>query len=185
MSGEPEGGGGEAALERALHGLRGLYADLDAELAALAPRCELSGRCCDFERSGLTLFATDLELSHLLRAAPPPPGPAVAAAADAAGGGEPRLCPWWRGGLCHAREGRPLGCRVYFCDPSRAAALEEISMRYHARLKRLHDGTGGGGAVPYRYAPFVARVRALLAGRAPRAAPAAATSALTAASGRR
>ena len=37
-----------APVDDALARLDALYADLDAELAALAPRCELSGRCCDF-----------------------------------------------------------------------------------------------------------------------------------------
>jgi hypothetical protein len=151
LDGEARG----AALAPALAGLRALYADLDRELAQLAPRCELSGRCCDFKKSGLTLFATDLELAHLARHAPPP------LARD------PALCPWWKDRLCHARDGRPLGCRIYFCDESKADALEELSTRYHARLKRLHEdaapGATGGTAVAYRYAPFVRTVHERLA----------------------
>lgn len=135
--------------EAALAALRDLYAGLDAELAALAPRCELSGRCCDFRRSGHVLFATDVELAHLARRAPP------------AVEGAPDLCPWWSGGRCHAREGRPLGCRLYFCDASKRDELEALSMRAHARLKELHDAAGAS----YRYGPFVPAAHALLAVR--------------------
>jgi Fe-S-cluster containining protein len=136
----------------ALRGLAELYRDLDAELAAIAPRCELSGRCCDFRTSGHTLFATDLELAHLAATRP--------LRAD----GDPELCPWWVGGRCDAREGRPLGCRLYFCDPARQAELQELSLRFHDRLKRLHDATGA----PYRYERFVRRVRELAVRRMPR-----------------
>jgi Fe-S-cluster containining protein len=133
-----------SAPPAALARLGELYADLDRELAALAPKCELSGRCCDFPRSGLTLFATDLELQWLRARSP-------AGRSD-----DPALCPHWVAGRCEARDGRPLGCRLYFCDASKAAQLEEVSLRYHARLKRIHDETGH----PYRYGPFLPRVRA-------------------------
>jgi Fe-S-cluster containining protein len=122
-----------------------LYADLDAELAALAPKCELSGRCCDFPRSGLTLFSTDLELRWLREKTP------------AGRNEDPALCPHWQAGRCEARDGRPLGCRLYFCDATKAAQLDDLSIRYHARLKRIHDETG----VPYRYGPFLPRARTL------------------------
>ncbi len=138
------------AREQALAGLAQLYGDLERELQELRPRCDLSGRCCNFKKSGQTLFATDLEIDHLARTAP------------LVAGDDPELCPWWRGGLCHARDGRPLGCRVYFCDTTKKAELEEISGRYHARLKRLHDegapAPDGTDGLPYRYSPFVARV---------------------------
>lgn len=130
----------------ALAGLRELYRELEAELAALAPRCELSGRCCNFPASGLTLFSTDLELAHLAAATP------LRAGRDA------QLCPWWVEGLCTAREGRPLGCRVYFCDESKADELAALSERYHARLKQLHVASGAR----YLYAPFVRRVAELV-----------------------
>ena len=133
-----------AALDEALARLDALYADLDRELAALAPRCELSGRCCDFPKSGLTLFATALEMERLRRSGAPERN------------GDPALCPHWSAGRCDARAGRPLGCRLYFCDTSKARPLEELSVRSHERLRRIHDETG----VAYRYAPFLAQARA-------------------------
>ena len=132
-----------SALGHGLRGLAELYADLDRELAALKPRCELSGRCCNFKESGLTLFATDLEIEWLRRRTPPPSD--VGGAAN-----DPDLCPWWKGGLCHARDGRPLGCRVYFCDPTYQETGNRITEESVAVLKQLADAHETG----WRYAPL-------------------------------
>jgi hypothetical protein len=124
--------------------LAGLYARVDAEIAARNPRCELSGRCCDFPRSGQRLYASALESAF---------------AVDTAGGAAPDapsgLCPWHVEGRCTHRQGRPLGCRVYFCDPGFAAEMPDVYERYHAELRALHEEHG----VPYTYAPFVEAVR--------------------------
>ena len=127
--------------DRALEALGRLYGAVDERLQALAPRCELTGRCCNFPKSGLTLFATELEMRWLRRHAPPAP---------------PRsgLCPWYRDGRCEARSGRPLGCRLYYCDETRRAELDELSVEMHAQLKELHRQSG----FPYHYAPFLDRV---------------------------
>jgi hypothetical protein len=124
--------------------LAALYARLDAELAARNPRCELSGRCCDFPRSGQRLYATAPETDYAL---------------DAAGGRAPPapsgLCPWWVDGRCGNRAGRPLGCRIYFCDPAWESEMPRVYERYHAELRALHERHG----LDYRYAPFVDAVR--------------------------
>ncbi|HZJ69582.1 MAG TPA: hypothetical protein VFF36_01525 [Planctomycetota bacterium] len=123
--------------------LAALYAHVDAEIAARRPRCELSGRCCDFERSDHRLYATDLET----------------AAARAAAGGVPDApsgrCPWYVDGLCRNRAGRPLGCRVYFCDPGWESEMPAVYERYHAELRAVHDRHG----LPYRYRLFVEAAR--------------------------
>jgi Fe-S-cluster containining protein len=124
--------------------LAALYARVDAEIAARNPRCELSGRCCDFPRSGHRLYATVPEAAFSL---------------DAAGGSAPEapsgLCPWWVDGRCANRAGRPLGCRIYFCDPGWTDAMPDVYERYHAELRALHERHG----LPYRYAAFVEAVR--------------------------
>ena len=121
-----------------------LYADLDAELSRHRPRCELSGRCCDFPTSGQRLYASDLESAHALRAA----GGAVPPAPSS-------LCPWWVDGTCRLRAGRPLGCRVYFCDPAFQDVMPAIYERFHARIVTLHERHG----VSYAYRPFIEAVR--------------------------
>jgi hypothetical protein len=116
-----------------------LYADADAAVAAVGPRCDQSGRCCRFKEYGHTLFISNLEAEVLLDAAPPYDKPV---AAD--------FCPFQVDNLCTAREPRPLGCRVYFCDPAYQEMGKAISESYLRRLKELADEF----SVPWRYAPL-------------------------------
>lgn len=111
--------------------LDAVYADLDREVAAASPVCRASGRCCRFREYGHTLFLSRLEAERLLAAGLP-------AGADVGREG----CPYQAQGLCTARERRPLGCRVYFCDPSFADRMAELSERYVGRLKSLHERYG-------------------------------------------
>jgi hypothetical protein len=141
--------------EAALAELAALYEELERELERHAPRCELSGRCCDFERFGHELFATTLEVSYLRRSGAEP----VNADVD--------LCPYWVERRCTAREGRPLGCRVFFCDERFEQVMHEVAERYHARVRQIIERAG----LPYRYGRFVRLVREAPAGQeaAPRA----------------
>jgi hypothetical protein len=125
-----------AALEAEL---RAIFAELDAEIAAHAPRCETSGRCCRFAEYGHTLFLCELE-ARLLLADGLPANLTV----------EDGLCPYQVGGLCAARDRRPTGCRVYFCDPAFAETMPIVAERTIARLKSLHDRLD----LPWNYAPL-------------------------------
>ena len=49
-----------------------------------------------------------------------------------------------------AREPRPLGCRVYYCDPTYQETGNRLTEIYLARLKELADKAG----IPWRYAPL-------------------------------
>jgi hypothetical protein len=121
--------------------LRELYAQLDAAVARRAPICQVSGRCCRFEEYGHTLFLSGVEADYLVSRAPKPARPLD----------EGRTCPWQDDrGRCTARDARPLGCRVFFCDPTYQDAAPELSEEFLARLKRLaerHDR-------PWDYAPL-------------------------------
>jgi len=120
------------------------YAEVEALIAERAPRCEMSGRCCRFDEAAHQLWCTELELRHAL---------------DAAGGEVPAapegLCPWHIDGLCSLREGRPLGCRTYFCDPSWTEAGEQLHERLHGVITALHETHN----VPYAYVRFVDAVQ--------------------------
>lgn len=135
---------GPAPSSAAFAELAELYARVDAEVAGHAPRCEMSGRCCDFPRSDHRLYASALE---------------TAFARDRAGGRVPAadsgLCPWHVDGLCTLRDGRPLGCRLYFCDPNWADTMPRVYERAHAEILALHERHG----VSYAYAEFVHAVR--------------------------
>jgi hypothetical protein len=119
--------------------VRAIYAAADAAVAAAGQRCDASGRCCRFKEYGHTLFVSQLEADLLLDAAPPFEGPVT---------GE--FCPFQVNNLCTAREPRPLGCRVYFCDSSYQETGRQISETYLRQLKDLADELGVG----WRYAPL-------------------------------
>lgn len=126
--------------------LRALYRDLDLAVAMKSPVCQLSGRCCRFKDYGHTLFLSALEALLLVSDAPQPPGPIDSGDS----------CPWQdAGGRCMARDARPLGCRVFFCDPSFENHEPELSEIFLARLKQLtsrHD-------LPWNYAPLHQHLR--------------------------
>ena len=121
--------------------LQALYAELDREIEVLAPRCELSGRCCRFDEYGHTLFLTEAEAVILIADAPPPSRPLD--------GGQ--TCPWQDvAGRCTARQARPLGCRVYFCDPAYEPHAGPITERYLLGLRQIAAEL----ALPWNYAPL-------------------------------
>jgi hypothetical protein len=117
-----------------------LYAEVDREVAAAGPVCVASGRCCRFKEYGHVLFLSNLEAEVLLAGAPPYDPSSVT----------PAFCPFQKGNLCTAREPRPLGCRVYYCDPNYQEKAGELTEKYLHRLKRLADEHGA----EWRYAPL-------------------------------
>lgn len=116
-----------------------LYDELSRDIAAAAPICEVSGRCCRFREYGHTLFLSRPE-ADLLVSEGLPPGATI----------DDMTCPFQIQGLCTARERRPLGCRIYFCDPQYAGTGEALSERYIQRLKQLHDIA----AIDWEYRPL-------------------------------
>lgn len=116
-----------------------VYAAVDAAVAAARPRCDASGRCCRFTEYGHTLFLSQFEADILLDTAPPIAKPVTRDG-----------CPFQVKNLCTARHERPLGCRIYFCDPAFQDQQQAITERAVAVLKRLADEFGTG----WRYAPL-------------------------------
>jgi hypothetical protein len=121
--------------------LRELYDELDREVNELGPVCDLSGRCCRFLEHGHTLFVSSAEANFLLDLAPTPASPLDEGAS----------CPWQDSrGHCTAREARPLGCRIYHCDPAFQEELHRLSERFIDRLKRLSTKHN----IAWNYAPL-------------------------------
>jgi Fe-S-cluster containining protein len=116
-----------------------LYAEVDREVAAAGPVCIASGRCCRFKEYGHTLFISSLEADVLLSAAPPYETPVTS-----------DFCPFQKQNLCTAREPRPLGCRVYYCDPTYQQTGNAITEKYLLRLKALAAANG----LEWHYAPL-------------------------------
>jgi len=137
-------------LDRVRDRLARLYRELDARIAALGPVCQLSGRCCRFREYGHRLYLSSLEAAYLLDQAPPPVRPLDDGA----------RCPWQDDlGHCQARSGRPLACRVYFCDPNFEGQAEPLSEAFLRQLKTFADEAG----LPWDYRSLHEQLRARLA----------------------
>jgi Fe-S-cluster containining protein len=134
------------------------------EIAGKGAVCRASGKCCKFETYGHRLYVTGVELLHF---AAVEKGRSTGAAVQGGKGAVslPQFfaaeaqegCPYQVGGLCSAREGRPLGCRVYFCDESARGWENELYEKYHGMLRAIHERFG----VPYRYVEWRAALREL------------------------
>jgi Fe-S-cluster containining protein len=116
-----------------------IYRRAEADIAAAGPACIASGRCCRFKEYGHTLFLSNLEAVVLLDGAPPYDRPV-----------SPDFCPFQKDKLCTAREQRPLGCRIYFCEPAYLETGRQLSEKYISELKRLAEELG----VAWSYAPL-------------------------------
>ncbi len=116
-----------------------IYAEAERDIAAAGPVCLVSGRCCRFKEWGQTLFLSNLEAEVLLSGAPAYDLPVSA-----------EFCPFQKDKLCTARDHRPLGCRVYFCDPNYQETGNRITEKYLRRLKDLAEEHG----LPWRYGPL-------------------------------
>jgi len=116
-----------------------VYAEVDAAVAAAAPRCDASGRCCRFTEYGHTLFLSQFEADLLLETAPHYEQPITRDG-----------CPFQVDNLCTARNERPLGCRIYFCDEGYTEtgnAITEAAIRKLKSIADEHDAS-------WHYAPL-------------------------------
>ena len=123
--------------------LRRFYRMLDAHVASLSPRCDLSGRCCKFDTFGHRLYVTGLEIAWLLIQLDSDRTRPLLNAHHAAADG----CPFQAGKLCSVHALRPLGCRVFFCDPAAQSWQSGAYEQCLADLRSLHDRD----RIPYRY----------------------------------
>lgn len=119
--------------------VRAVYAAVDAAVAAAKPRCDASGRCCRFTEYGHTLFLSRFEADILLETAPDYAGPVTRDG-----------CPFQVNNLCTARDERPLGCRIYYCDPAFQDAQQDLTEWAVSQLKRAAENHGAG----WEYAPL-------------------------------
>ncbi|MCA9254012.1 MAG: YkgJ family cysteine cluster protein [Phycisphaerales bacterium] len=122
--------------------MRRFYADVDAAIADRAPVCTNRGLCCNFGAYDHDLFVTTIELAYF-----------IAGHGDAwrSPPAHEKRCPYQIDGVCTAREHRPLGCRLFFCDASSTAWQHAEYEKRIARLKEMGAATG----VEYRYVEWL------------------------------
>ncbi|MCB9853003.1 MAG: hypothetical protein H6819_07900 [Phycisphaerales bacterium] len=150
---------GQIALQNKSSGelsarLQSLYRDIDAAIADRSPVCTNRGLCCNFDAYGHDLFVTSVELAHFIS------GHAEAWRPPAA----ERRCPYQVEGKCTAREHRPMGCRVFFCDES---SIDWQFAEYEKRLTELKQ-IGEAAGIEYRYVEWLSALSSVpLAGVRP------------------
>jgi len=123
--------------------LRALYEELAADIASRGPTCWISGRCCSFNTFGHRLYVTGLETAWLVDQLDDTARKRLADAdlPDLDG------CPFQVDKLCTVHALRPLGCRIFFCDPTAADWQNPVYEDFLKRLQQLHHDH----AVEYQY----------------------------------
>jgi Fe-S-cluster containining protein len=141
-----------------------VLAAADRDIGARRPVCRSSGRCCHFETYGHRLYVTAAELIHFSqtafgsrRGASKKEGGLTISLPQFFGQAAPEGCPFQIDNLCTARESRPLGCRIYFCDQNAQAWQSEVYEKYHGELRALHERYN----IPYRYVEWREGLREL------------------------
>lgn len=150
-----------AGRPEVLEAMRDFYAEVDRRIAAEKPTCWNRGACCRFGEYGHRLYVTALEVAYYLALRTDP------SLALGASSGNPSLvleaqltvdaCPYAHDGRCHARDRRPLGCRIFYCDPNAQHWQGSFTEECLEELKRLHRELG----VVYFYADWMAVLRRL------------------------
>jgi len=154
--------------------LRKLYEEVQRRTAQSGLRCLGGGGCCKFDLAGHRLYLTPAELALLIERPPAlcqteresgamlPRFWGKHVSADGTdmlpqttrkhGTNPPLRCPYQARGKCTAYDRRPLGCRVYFCQPGAAGWYANLYEEYHQRVGALH----GVFEAPYRYVELTA-----------------------------
>ena len=125
--------------------MQAFYTRADRLIVEKSPTCWNKGECCRFGQFGHRLYVTALEVCYYIAC-----GEVAECAAD-------DVCPHARQGRCHARGRRPLGCRVFYCDPHAQPWQGPLTEGLLGRLRVMHTDLD----VPYFYADWVLVLRAL------------------------
>lgn len=122
----------------ALDELRALYRSLDGEVASLDCSCARCGACCDFSRSGLSLYMGPVEAALFFQRAP------------ASHTTNAEICQFFINRACTNRDARSIGCRTYFCSSPLRDTLQDLHEKYLALSRHLCERLH----IPWRYQPL-------------------------------
>ena len=126
------------------------------EVRAKAPICLASGSCCKFDAFDHRLYATGLEAARCVYICETE-GQGIGLD-DVNAARERGNCPWQNGRLCLARSGRPVGCRVFYCDPRASDWVPDIAEWAHSEMKSLHERH----SIPYMYGEWRVMLESVL-----------------------
>ena len=123
-----------------------VYEDITQADPTGQPRCMGGGACCRFDMFDHRLYVTLGELALLRRSEP----------VDISRT-ELNRCPYQQGPKCHARQNRPLGCRVFFCREKPDIRDNDVYETAHKRISQLHETHD----LPYAYAELISALNIL------------------------
>lgn len=158
--------------------MRKFYQQADQSIAEKNATCWNKGDCCRFGQYGHRLYVTALEVAYYVAMGHEHDAPFSPRHA----GGDTEIilklskpssalpilqnefvtadaCPHAHDNRCHARERRPLGCRIFYCDPSAQDWQGPMTEERLAQLRSLHETL----EVPYFYADWMTVLKALSA----------------------
>ncbi|NNM87098.1 MAG: hypothetical protein HKL95_01105 [Phycisphaerae bacterium] len=144
-----------AFQEEFLLAMASLYRRVDVDIAGRQGVCIASGRCCRFEEYGHRLYVTQAELIYFYAVSLRPELDPAKNNSEAHTAVLPRTagfplplyngdgefapgCPWQVQGMCSARSGRPLGCRIYFCDSGSRGWQGPVYEYWHQQITDMH-----------------------------------------------
>ena len=113
--------------------MRELESQAQEQLHIHRPVCLASGKCCNFEQHGHSMWLTGLEVAWTLSQLPSAPTSSEVAASVRQGN-----CPFLVQGMCGIHQARPLGCRAYFCDQAGQGWQEAMMESWLGRIRSLH-----------------------------------------------
>lgn len=123
------------------------YDRLDRAIESYRPTCWNKGACCKFGEFGHRLYVTTAELAYF----------AYGQKESWLAPTESAACPYQVEGRCTARAHRPMGCRVFFCDPAAEHWQSPEYERHLAELKAIGERHG----VPYRYVEWLSALASI------------------------
>jgi Fe-S-cluster containining protein len=154
----------DAALVAAVDAV---YSELADAIASRGPVCEMSGHCCNFAQWDHRLYVTSPEVVHFvagwrwkLSADQRARLWARMCQANSDGSAPLAVCPLQTGRICGAHGIRPMGCRLFFCEPGAERWGRPLYESLHARLKSFCETY----SLPYAYVEWT-QVLCALAGR--------------------
>ncbi len=122
--------------------MRQLEMQAQEQLRIHRPVCLASGKCCNFEQHGHSMWLTGLEVAWTLSQTPSAPSADQVATSVRQGN-----CPFLAQGMCGIHQARPLGCRAYFCDQAGQGWQEAMMESWLGQIRSLHTEL----EIPYRY----------------------------------
>ncbi len=130
---------------------------IDASVRRSRPLCLAAGGCCNFEQHGHLLYVSGLEAAFTVLRLSALHGMEISQAEIAAARARGD-CPYLARGLCSAHAERPLGCRIFFCDPSAQTWQSQLYESTHKEVQGLHARL----ELPYRYMEWREALRCVL-----------------------